>query len=45
MGRVVWSVREVVIGELDAPEILGGNRSASPVHVLVVESVADRAAG
>jgi hypothetical protein len=77
MGRVVWSVREGGIGELDAPEILGAYRSANPVHeprlgevfrlpdgsgpwrvidwaladragdpgnVLVVESVADRAA-
>jgi hypothetical protein len=77
MGRVVWSVREGRIGEFDAPEILGGFRSANPVHepklgdvlrlpdgsgpwrvvdwaiadrvddpgnVLVVESVADRAA-
>ena len=32
MGRVVWSVREGRIGELDAPEILGGYRSANPVH-------------
>jgi hypothetical protein len=32
MGRVVWSVREGGIGELDAPEILGGYRSANPVH-------------
>jgi hypothetical protein len=32
MGRVVWSVREGRAGELDAPEILGGYRSASPVH-------------
>src|SRR5262249_22545264 len=29
MGRVVWSVRE---GGFDAPEILGGYRSANPVH-------------
>jgi hypothetical protein len=28
MGRLVWSVRE---GELDAPEIFGGYRSASPI--------------
>jgi hypothetical protein len=28
----VWSVREGRAGELDAPEILGGYRSASPVH-------------
>ena len=32
MGRVVWSVREGGMGELDAPEILGGYRSANPVH-------------
>ena len=32
MGRVVWSVRKGGIGELDAPEILGGYRSANPVH-------------
>ena len=32
MGRVVWSVRKGRIGELDAPEILGGYRSANPVH-------------
>jgi hypothetical protein len=32
MGRVVWSVREGRTGELDAPEILGGYRSANPVH-------------
>jgi len=32
MGRVVWSVREGRAGELDAPEILRGFRSASPVH-------------
>ena len=32
MGRVVWSVREGRIGELDAPEILDGYRSANPVH-------------
>jgi hypothetical protein len=32
MGRVVWSVRAGRIGEFDAPEILGGYRSASPVH-------------
>jgi len=29
MGRVVWSVRE---GDLAAPEILGGYRSANPAH-------------
>jgi hypothetical protein len=27
-----WSVREGGIGEFDAPEILGGYRSANPVH-------------
>jgi hypothetical protein len=32
MGRVVWSVRRGRIGEFDAPEILGGYRSANPVH-------------
>ena len=32
MGRVVWSVRQGRSGELDAPEILGGYRSASPVR-------------
>ncbi len=32
MGRVVWSVRQGRSGELDAPEIHGGYRSASPVH-------------
>ena len=32
VGRVVWSVREGGQGEFDAPEILGGYRSASPVH-------------
>ena len=32
MGRVVWSVREGRVGEFDAPEILGGYRSANPVH-------------
>ncbi|MGH3053539.1 MAG: hypothetical protein ACRDL7_01000 [Gaiellaceae bacterium] len=32
MGRIVWSVREGGIGELDGPEILGGYRSISPVH-------------
>ena len=29
MGRVVWSVRE---GGFDAPEIVAGYRSLSPVH-------------
>jgi hypothetical protein len=32
VGRVVWSVREGRIGQFDAPEILGGYRSANPVH-------------
>lgn len=32
MGRVVWSVRQGEAGEFDAPEILGGYRSADPVH-------------
>ena len=32
MGRVLWSVREGGIGELDGPEILDGYRSANPVH-------------
>ncbi|MGZ4417239.1 MAG: hypothetical protein ACXVRV_03575 [Gaiellaceae bacterium] len=32
VGRVVWSVREGGIGELDAPEILSGYRSVNPVH-------------
>jgi hypothetical protein len=32
MGRLVWSVRKGGRGQLDAPEILGGYRSASPVH-------------
>jgi hypothetical protein len=32
MGRVVWSVREGRIGEFDAPEILGGYRSANPAQ-------------
>jgi hypothetical protein len=32
MGRVVWSVRQGEVGEFDAPEILGGYRSADPVH-------------
>lgn len=32
MGRVVWSVREGRKGDLDAPEILGGYRSANPAH-------------
>jgi len=32
MGRIVWSVREGRIGELDAKEILNGYRSTNPVH-------------
>jgi hypothetical protein len=32
VGRILWSVREGRIGEFDAPEILGGYRSANPVH-------------
>jgi hypothetical protein len=32
MGRIVWSVREGRIGELDAKEILSGYRSTNPVH-------------
>ena len=32
MGRVVWSVREGKPGELDAPEIMDGYRSASSAH-------------
>jgi hypothetical protein len=32
MGRVVWSVRQGRIGQLDAPEVLGGYRSANPIH-------------
>ena len=28
----MWSVRKGRSGELDAPEILGGYRSANPVH-------------
>ena len=31
MGRVVWSVRRGRVGELDAPEIMDGYRSANPV--------------
>jgi hypothetical protein len=30
VGRIVWSVRRGKAGELDAPEIMGGYRSASP---------------
>jgi hypothetical protein len=32
MGRVVWSVRRGRRGELDAPELLAGYRSANPVR-------------
>jgi len=32
MGHVVWSIRQGSVGEFDAPEILGGYRSASPIH-------------
>ena len=32
MGRIVWSVRRGKVGELNAPEIVRGYRSASPVH-------------
>ena len=32
MTRVVWSVREVKAGELDAPELAAGYRSTHPVH-------------
>jgi len=28
MGRIVWSVREGEVGEFDAPEVMGGFRSA-----------------
>jgi hypothetical protein len=31
MGRIVWSVRRGKVGELDAPEIMGGYRSVNPV--------------
>jgi hypothetical protein len=31
MGRVLWSVRQGRAGELDAPEIIDGFRSASSV--------------
>jgi hypothetical protein len=31
VGRVVWSVRQGRVGQLDAPEIMGGYRSANPV--------------
>ena len=32
MARTVWSVREGKVGELDGAEIMGGYRSANPVH-------------
>jgi len=32
MGQVVWTVRRGKVGEFDAPELLSGYRSASPVH-------------
>ena len=32
MGRIVWSVRRGKVGELNAPEIVRGYRTASPVH-------------
>ena len=32
MGRIVWSVRRGKAGELNAPEIMRGYRSASPVR-------------
>jgi hypothetical protein len=32
MGHVVWSIRQGSVGEFDAPEILGGYRSANPIH-------------
>lgn len=32
MGRVLWSVRKGRLGQFDAPEIMSGYRSASPVH-------------
>ena len=32
MGHVVWSIRSGGVGEFDAPEILGGYRSANPIH-------------
>jgi hypothetical protein len=31
VGCVVWSVREGTVGEFDAPEIMGGFRSADRV--------------
>jgi len=32
MGQIVWSVRQGKVGEFDAPELLGGYRSANPIH-------------
>jgi hypothetical protein len=32
MGRVMWSVRQGRVGEFDAPELMNGYRSVSPVH-------------
>jgi hypothetical protein len=32
VGRVVWSVREGRAGDFEAPELMGGYRSANPVH-------------
>jgi hypothetical protein len=32
VGQVVWSVRQGRVGEFDAPELLGGYRSANPIH-------------
>jgi hypothetical protein len=32
VGHVVWSIRQGSVGEFDAPEILGGYRSASRIH-------------
>ena len=32
MGRIVWSVRRGKVGELNAPEIVRGYRSTSPIH-------------
>ena len=32
VGHVVWTVRRGKVGEFDAPELLSGYRSASPVH-------------
>lgn len=32
MARVAWSVREGRAGEINAPELMSGYRSSSPVH-------------